>query len=338
MMDLSTSYMGLDLRHPVVASASPLSSSLDGIKRLEDGGAAAVVMFSLFEEQIQQEMASLDHFTAVGSDSFAESLSYFSAMDDYHVGPDRYLDLVRRGAEAIDIPLIASLNCVTAEGWSDYARMLADAGAKGIELNVYYLPADPDMSGEAVEQHYLDALVAAKAASPVPVGLKVSPFFSAMAHMARRIEEAGADGLVLFNRFYQPDFDLDELAVAPDLQLSKAAEMRLPLRWIAMLYGRIGIPLAATTGVQGPEEVIKYVLAGASAVMTTSALLRNGPAHCQTLVEGLQDWMDRRGYQSVAEMRGALSQQNVADPTAFARANYIRMLESWKNPYTLSGA
>lgn len=337
-MDLSTRYMGLDLRHPVVASASPLSSSLDGIKRLEDGGAAAVVMFSLFEEQLEQEMASVDHLTAVGSDSFAESLSYFSALDEYQVGPDRYLDLVRRAAENVDIPVIASLNCVTAEGWSDYAELLAESGARGIELNVYYLPADPDMNSETVEQHYLDALTAAKAAASVPVGLKVGPYFSAMAHMARRFEEAGADGLVLFNRFYQPDFDLDELAVTPDLKLSNAMEMRLPLRWIAMLYGRIGLPLAATTGVQGPEEVIKYVLAGASAVMTTSSLLRNGPAHCQTLVDGLSEWMDRRGYESVGEMRGALSQQNVADPTAFARANYIRMLEGWKNPYTLSGA
>lgn len=337
-MNLATRYMGLDLKHPVVASASPLSSNLDGIRRLEDGGAAAIVMFSLFEEQLQQEMASLDHLTAVGVDSFAESLSYFSALDEYHVGPDRYLDLVRRGAEAVDIPIIASLNCVTGEGWSDYAQLLSDTGARGLELNVYYLPADPEMTGEAVEQHYLDALAAAKAASTVPVGLKVSPYFSAMAHMARRFEEAGADGLVLFNRFYQPDFDLDELAVAPDLQLSQAVEMRLPLRWIAMLYGRVGVPLAATTGVQGPEEVIKYLLAGASAVMTTSSLLRNGPAHCKALVDGLSAWMDQRGYESAEEMIGALSQQNVADPTAFARANYIRMLEGWKNPYTLSGA
>lgn len=336
-MNLATRYMGLDLQHPVVASASPLSSSLDGIKRLEDGGAAAVVMFSLFEEQLQQEMASVEHLTAVGAESFPESLSYFSAIDDYHVGPDRYLDLVCRAAEAVDVPVIASLNCVTPEGWSDYAHLLSESGASGIELNVYYLPADPEMSGAAVEQRYLDALTAAKAASVVPVGLKISPYFSAVAHMARRFETAGADGLVLFNRFYQPDFDLDELAVAPDLQLSEAEEIRLPLRWIAMLHGRIGVPLAATTGVQGPQEVIKYLLAGADAVMTTSALLRHGPAHCRTLVEGLAEWMDRRGYDSVAEMKGALSQQRVADPTAFARANYIRMLEGWKNPYLLSG-
>ncbi len=337
-MDLTTSYMSLDLRHPVVASASPLSHSLDGIKRLEDGGAAAVVMFSLFEEQIQQEMASLDHLTAVGSDSFAESLSYFSALDEVHVGPDRYLDLVRRAAEAVQIPVIASLNCLTAEGWGDYAELLGDTGASGIELNVYYLPGDPEMTGESVEQQHLDALSAAKAATSIPIGLKISPYFSAVGHMARRFEAAGADGLALFNRFYQPDFDLDELAVAPDLKLSEATEIRLPLRWIAMLHGRVGLPLAATSGVQGPQEVIKYLLAGADAVMTTSSLLRNGPGHCQTLIAGLVEWMDSRGYNSVAAMKGALSQQNISNPTAFARANYIRELESWQNPYTQPGA
>lgn len=337
-MDLSTRYMGFDLQHPVVASASPLSATLDGVKRLEDGGAAAVVMFSLFEEQLQQEIASAEHLTAVGSDSFAESLSYFPDLQEYHVGPDRYLDLARRAAEAVDIPVIASLNCVTAEGWSDFARLLSETGARGLELNVYYLPADPELSGETIEQRYLDALAVVKAAASVPVALKLSPYFSAMAHMARRFEQAGADGLVLFNRFYQPDFDLDELSVSPDLKLSEATEIRLPLRWIAMLHGRITVPMAATTGVQGPEEVIKYLLAGADAVMTTSALLRNGPAYCHSLVEGLTDWMERRGYESVDDMKGALSQQQVADPTAFARANYIRMLESWKNPYTLSGA
>ncbi|HIC82338.1 MAG TPA: dihydroorotate dehydrogenase-like protein, partial [Kiloniellaceae bacterium] len=323
-MDLTTRYMGLGLRHPVVASASPLSASLDGIKRLEDGGAAAIVMFSLFEEQLQQEMASVDHLTAVGAESFGESLSYFPSVDEFHVGPDRYLDLVRRGAEAVDIPVIASLNCVTAEGWGDYAGLLAETGASALELNVYFLPGDPELSGQAVEEQYLGALTAAKAACSLPLALKLSPYFSAMAHLARQFEAAGADALVLFNRFYQPDFDLEELAVAPDLQLSSAGEIRLPLRWIAMLYGRIGVSLAATTGVEGPREVIKYLLAGADAVMTTSALLRNGPAYCQTLVEGLGEWMDRRGFDSVAQMQGVLSQQKVADPTAFARANYLR--------------
>jgi dihydroorotate dehydrogenase (fumarate) len=336
-MDLSTRYMGLDLRHPVVASASPLSSNLDGIRRLEDGGAAAIVMFSLFEEQLRQELASMEYLTAAGSESFAESLSYFPSLDEYHVGPDQYLNLLRRAVEAVDIPVIASINCVTGEGWTDYARLMCEAGASGLELNVYYLPADPDMGGPDVERQYLDALAAVKAASSVPVALKVSPYFSAIAHMARRFADGGADGLVLFNRFYQPDFDLEELSVVPGLQLSNSTEIRLPLRWIAMLYGRVDASLAATTGVQGPQEVIKYLLAGADAVMTASALLRNGPEFCGDLVSGLADWMASRGYRAVGQMKGMLSQRQVADPTAFARANYIKILESWKNPYTLSG-
>lgn len=336
-MDLRTRYMGLELMHPVVASASPLSTDLDGIKRLEDGGAAAVVMFSLFEEQLRQEMAAFDHLTTSGAESFAESLTYFPELDDYHVGPDSYLDLVRRAAEAVDVPVIASLNCVTSEGWSDYARQMCEAGAAGIELNLYFLPGDPEMTSHDVEQLYLDALAAVKAAASVPVALKLSPYFSAVAHMARRLADHGADALVLFNRFYQPDFDLEQLAVVPDLKLSEPTEIRLPLRWIAMLHGRVDVSLAATTGVHGPEEIVKYLLAGADAVMTTSALLRNGPAYIQTLVGGLTEWMERRGYESTRRMKGLLSQSQVTDPTAFARANYIKILETWKNPYTLSG-
>ena len=336
-MDLSTRYMGLDLKHPVVASASPLSADLDGIRSLEDGGAAAIVMFSLFEEQLRQEMAALDHLTASGAESFAESLSFFPELDEYHVGPSRYLDLLRRAAEAVDVPVIASLNCTSSEGWSDYARQMSEAGAAAIELNVYYMAGDPEMTGPEVEQLYLDALRAVKAAATVPVAMKLSPFFSAMGHMARRFEEEGADGLVLFNRFYQPDFDLEELRVVPDLQLSDPVEIRLPLRWIAMLYGRLGVSLAGTTGVRGADEVIKYVLAGADAVMTTSALLRNGPGYLSSLVEGLEDWMDKRGFHALSAMKGLLSQRQVSDPSAFARANYIKILEGWKNPYTLSG-
>ncbi|MDJ0895580.1 MAG: dihydroorotate dehydrogenase-like protein [Alphaproteobacteria bacterium] len=336
-MDLSTRYMGLDLKHPLVASASPLSADLDGIRRLEDGGAAAIVMFSLFEEQLREELAALDHLTTTPAESFAESLTYFPEVDDYHVGPGRYLELVRRGVEAVDIPVIASLNCISSEGWSEYAKQLCEAGAAGLELNVYYLPADPDMDGRAVEQRYLDALAAVKAVATVPVALKLSPFFSAVANMLQQLAAGGADALVLFNRFYQPDFDLETLTVVPALKLSDPVEMRLPLRWIAMLHGRIEASLAATTGVSGPEQAVKYLLAGADAVMTTSALLRNGPDHLQTLVQGLADWMDDRGFESVERMKGVLSQQTTADPTAFARANYIRTLESWKHPYTLSG-
>ncbi|MCG8354342.1 MAG: dihydroorotate dehydrogenase-like protein [Kiloniellales bacterium] len=336
-MDLTTTYMGLDLAHPIVASASPLSADLDGIRRLEDGGAAAIVLFSLFEEQLRQESEAIEHLTGSGSESFAESLSYFPEIDDYHVGPELYLDLLRRAREAVDIPIIASLNCVTAEGWTDYARLLCEAGAAGLELNVYYLPGDIEVSGREVEQLYLDAVAAVKRSARVPVALKLNPFFSSVAHMAKQFEAAGIDALVLFNRFYQPDLDLEALAVVPDLKLSHPLEIRLPLRWIAMLHGRLELSLAATTGVDGPDEVIKYLLAGADAVMTTSALLRHGTEHCETLRAGLEAWMAPRGFDSVARMKGLLSQARVADPSAFARANYIRMLESWKNPYTLAG-
>ncbi len=332
-MDLSTTYMGLSLKHPLVASASPLSGTLDGIRRLEDAGAAAVVMFSLFEEQIRHENAAFAHLMEAGTESFAEALSYFPPVDDYHVGPDRYLELLQRGAQACDIPVIASLNGVTSEGWIDYAKLLQGAGAKGIELNVFYIPADLAESGTAVEQRYVDILTAVKAAVTIPVAVKLSPFFSSPGNMAKRLEAVGADALVLFNRFYQPDFDLEKLDVMPNLQLSAPEEIRLPLLWIAILHGRLGCSLGATTGVHSAEEVVKYLMAGADAVMSTSSLLKNGPKHIGSLVEGLRIWMEKRKYVSVSEMKGSMSQRHVADPTAFERANYIRILETYKSPY-----
>ncbi len=334
MTDLRTSYMGLELRHPVVASASPMSQTLDGIKRLEDGGAAAVVMFSLFEEQIRQENAAFEHLVASGTESFAESLSYFPEVEDYQVGPEPYLELVRRASEAAAIPIIGSLNGITHEGWVDYARKIEQAGAKGLELNVYYIPADLDLSGREVEQRYLEVVRAIKKSVTIPIALKLSPFFSSPGHMARQLVDAGADALVLFNRFYQPDFDLEKLEVVPDLTLSHPSEIRLPLLWIAVLRGRIEASLAATTGVHSREEVIKYLMAGADAVMTTSALLKNGAGFLQTLVDGLSRWLEQGGYASVEQMKGSMSQQHVADPSAFERANYIKVLESYKNPYT----
>jgi dihydroorotate dehydrogenase (fumarate) len=334
MTDLSTSYMGLELRHPLVASASPISQTLDGIKRLEDGGAAAVVMFSLFEEQIRQENAAFEHLVASGTESFAESLSYFPEVEDYQVGPEPYLELVRRASEATAIPIIGSLNGITHEGWVDYARKIEQAGAKGLELNVYYIPADLDLSGREVEQRYLEVVRAIKKSVAIPIALKLSPFFSSLGHMAGQLVDAGADALVLFNRFYQPDFDLEKLEVVPDLALSHPNEIRLPLLWIAVLRGRIEASLAATTGVHSREEVIKYLMAGADAVMTTSALLKNGAGFLQTLVDGLSRWLEQGGYASVEQMKGSMSQQHVADPSAFERANYIKVLESYKNPYT----
>lgn len=317
----------------MVASASPLSKTLDGIKRLEDAGASAVVMFSLFEEQLRQENESFNYLMESGTESFAESLSYFPEVEEYKVGPDAYLNLIRQASSASDIPIIASLNGVTSEGWTEYAKEMAEAGASAVELNVYYIPANLDTTGREVEQRYVDIIKAVKGAVDVPVAVKLNPFFSAMGEMATRFVEAGADGLLLFNRFYQPDFDLDELEVVPDLELSSPSEIRLPLLWIAVLHGRVNASLAATSGVQTPTEIIKYTMAGADAVMTASALLRNGTGHIKTLVDGMSEWMDRRGYESVEQMKGSMSQQNVADPAAFERANYIKVLGSFKSPY-----
>ncbi len=332
-MDLKTTYMGLDLKHPLVASAGPISRTLDGIKRLEDAGASAVVLFSLFEEQIRQENESFDYLMEAGTESFGESLSYFPAVEDYTVGPDAYLDLIRQATEAVDIPIIGSLNGITDAGWAEYAKDISDAGARAIELNVFYIPAGIDIAARDVEQRYIDIVKHVKGAVSIPVSVKLNPFFSSIGEMANRFVDAGADGLVLFNRFYQPDFDLEELEVVPNLELSSASEIRLPLMWIAILHGRVEASLAATRGVETANEVVKYVMAGADVVMTTSALLRNGVGHMKTLVDGLSGWMEKRGYDSVEQMKGSMSQQKVADPSAFERANYIKVLGSFKSPY-----
>lgn len=330
-MDLRTQYMGMELKHPIVASASPLSESLDGIRRLEDGGAAAVVMFSLFEEQIRRENAAFDRLISSGAQSFAESLSYFPDVgDDFAVGPDSYLNLVRQASEAVDIPVIASLNCVSSEGWIEYAQQLQQAGAAGLELNLYAIEANLDVTGQEVEQRYLDILKLVKQAVSIPVAMKLSPFFSAIGHMAKQLDAAGADALVLFNRFYQPDMDIDALEVAPTLKLSQAGEIRLPLLWIAMLHGRLQASLGATRGVETSVEVIKYLLAGADVVMTTASLLRHGPGYIGELLEGLELWMEERGFDAVGPMRGIMSHARVADPLAFERANYIKILESYR--------
>jgi dihydroorotate dehydrogenase (fumarate) len=332
-MDLTTTYMGLKLKHPLVASAGPLSKTLDGIRRLNDAGAAAIVLFSLFEEQIRYDNESFDFLSEAGTESFAESLSYFPPAGDFRVGPDDYLDLIRRAKAAVDIPVIASLNGVTSSGWTEYAKEMVAAGADAIELNIYYIPADISLSGRDVEQRYEDVVRAVRGAVQVPIAVKLSPFFSSMGEMARRLVDAGANGLVLFNRFYQPDFDLDELEVVNDLELSQASEIRLPLLWIAVLHGRLNCSLAATRGVQTGMEVLKYVMAGADAVMTTSALLRNGVGHLKLMLKGMTDWMEKRGYESVTQMKGSMSQARVADPAAFERANYIKVLQSYKSPY-----
>lgn len=332
-MDLRTTYMGMELQHPIVASSSPLSGSVANIKRMEDAGAAAVVMFSLFEEQLKHESAALEHLMTAGTESFAESLSYFPEVEDYTVGPDSYLELLRQASEAVDIPIIGSLNGITNTGWIEYAQMMQQAGARGIELNIYYIPADLTTSSHEVEQRYIEIVKAVKAAVTVPVAVKLSPFFSAIGSMAKALDDAGVDALVLFNRFYQPDFDLETLEVAPNLQLSTPEEIRLPLLWIAVLYGRLLASLGATRGVHTPVEVVKYLMAGADAVMTTSALLKNGIDYLTILRDGLKTWMEMHHYVSVRQMKGSMSQRNVADPTAFERANYIKTLESYKGNY-----
>ena len=332
-MDLRTRYLGLDLAHPVVASAGPLSKTLDGIRRLEDAGASAIVLFSLFEEQIQHENEAFDHLSEFGSESFAESLSYFPAVGQDSVGPDRYLDLVRRAREAVSVPVIGSLNGMTDHGWTSFARLIAEAGAHAIELNVFSLPTDPATSARDVEQRTVDLVSAVRRSVEIPVAVKLSPFFSAPGELASRLVAAGADGLVLFNRFYQPDFDLERLEVEPSLELSRPSEIRLPLLWLAVLHGRVHASLAGTTGVDSAAEVVKYVLAGADVAMTTSALLRHGAGHLRTLVSGLSEWLDRHGCDSVAQVRGSMSLRKVANPEAFERANYVRILQSYRSPY-----
>ncbi len=332
-MDLRTNYMGMELRNPLVASASPLSEDIANIRRMEDAGIAAVVMFSLFEEQIRHEEEAMAHLKSYGAESFPEALSYFPEVEDFQVGAEQYLDLIQRAREAVEIPVIASLNGLTNEGWIDYAKLMQQAGASAIELNVFYIPANIETTGRDVEERYVEIVKRVKGAVTIPVALKLSPFFSAFGNMARRLDEAGADALVLFNRFYQPDFDIDHLEVSLSLELSAPSEIRLPLAWIAMLHGRVRASLAATRGVYSSTEIIKYVMAGADAVMTTSALLKNGIGHAEHLVRELGEWMEAREYASIEQIKGSMSEQNVADPTAFKRGNYVRILEQYKSAY-----
>jgi len=329
-MDLTTRYLGLTLRNPLIAGAGPVNAELDNIRRLEDLGAGAVVLPSIFEEQVAHEQQVIEQLIATGIDSYGEALTYFPAQAAYAVNPSGYLDLLRRAVAAVDIPVIASLNGVTDHGWVDFARQLQDAGANAIELNVYFIPSDLDLSGHAVEQRYLDILKAVKKAVTIPVAVKISPYFSAVGHMARQLAHAGADGLVLFNRFYQPDIDLARLAMVSDLELSTRYEMRLPLLWVGLLFGRIKTSLAASTGVDGVDEVVKYLLAGADVVMTTSSLLRHGVGHMRELRDGLERWLEARSLDSLASIRGRMSHRNVTEQIAFERANYIKTLQGYK--------
>jgi len=329
MTDLSTSYLGLSLKNPLVVSPSPLCQDLGSIRQMEDAGAAAVVLHSLFEEQLTLESQELDHFLAHGTDSFAEALSYFPDLGRYNLGPDEYLEHIRKAKAAVKIPIIGSLNGVSTGGWISYAKKIEQAGADALELNVYYIPTDPEMSGAQVEQMYLDLVRDMRASVKIPVAVKLGPYFSALASMARRLDQAGANGLVLFNRFYQPDFDLEKLEVTPNLVLSRSDELRLRLTWVGILYGRVKADLAITGGVHTAEDAIKSMMAGARVAMMTSALLRNGIPHLKTVLSGVADWMEKHEYVSIRQMQGSMSQKSVAEPAAFERANYMKVLSSY---------
>jgi len=329
-MDLKTTYLGLKLKNPIVASASPLSRNLDSMKRLEDSGCAAIVMYSLFEEQIEHEAAELEHYLAYGTNSHAEALDYFPEPVEYNLGPDQYIELLRKAKRSLGIPVIGSLNGISTGGWIDYAQKMEQAGADAIELNIYYIPTDPALTSQEVEDRYVNVLHAVKRAVRIPVAVKLSPYFSSLAHVATRLDRAGANGLVLFNRFYQPDFDLEALEVKPDIALSTSDAMRLPLRWIAILHGVVKTSLAGTSGIHSATDAIKMVMAGADVAMMCSALLHHGPGHVKSVLEDINKWMVEHEYLSIEQMKGSMSQASVADPSAFERANYMKALNRFK--------
>jgi dihydroorotate dehydrogenase (fumarate) len=332
-MDLTTKYLGMTLKHPLVPSASPLSETLDGIRRMEDAGAAAIVMYSLFEEQINAESHHLDHYLSYGTDTFAEALNYFPDMDTFKAGPDEYLNLINRAKQSTDMPIIGSINGVSSGGWIEYATRIEEAGADALELNIYYIPTDIGLPGAEIEQMYVDVVHDIKQTVSIPIAVKVSPYFSSTANMAAKLVEAGADGLVLFNRFYQPDFDLDELEVVPKVSLSSPATphaLRLPLRWIAILYGQLQTDFALTSGVHSHLDVLKGLMAGANVTMLASEILRNGVGRLDEIRKDMELWMEEHEYESVEQMQGSMSQKNVAEPAAFERANYMRVLHSWR--------
>ena len=333
-MDLTTKYLGLKLRSPLVVSASPLSEDIDNIKRMEDAGAAAVVLYSLFEEQLRQDRLELNKNLQQGTDSFAEALSYFPEPDDFKLGPEEYLRHIWQAKQATKIPIIASLNGSSAGGWTEYAKQIQQAGADALELNIYYIPTDPDLTGTEVELTYLDILKAVKSEVTIPVAVKLSPFFSNFANMAKRLDQAGANGLVLFNRFYQPDIELESLEVKPNLLLSTPMAMRLPLRWIALLHGKLKASLAATSGIHRASDVLKMLMAGADVTMLCSTVIRHGIPQIAMIERDLTDWLVEHEYESVSQLKGSLSQKNCAEPAAFERAQYMKALTGFELPRT----
>jgi len=331
MADLTTTYLGLHLKNPVVASASPLSKKLDSIKRLEDAGIGAVVMYSLFEEQITHESLALNYFLDRGTESHAEAQTYFPDLGHYNLGADSYVELIAKAKAAVKIPIIGSLNGATPGGWVDYAKKIEQAGADALELNMYHIATDLGMSSQDLEQTYLDLVSDVRKQIHIPLAVKLAPFFTSLPNMAARLVKAGANGLVLFNRFYQPDIDVETLEVTPDIRLSTSEELRLPLRWVAILYGRVEADLALTSGVHTGEDVIKAAMAGASVSMLASELIHKGMGRVPEILGEITRWMEEFEYDSITQMKGSMSQKNVADPAAFERANYMKALQSYDN-------
>ncbi|NWF70542.1 MAG: dihydroorotate dehydrogenase-like protein [Chloroflexi bacterium] len=330
MTNLKTTYLGMQLRSPLVMSASPLSEHVDNIKRAEDAGIGAVVLYSLFEEQLRMERQALYHYLTHGSESYAEALTYYPQLGEFKTDSSGYLEHIRKAKEAVHIPIIASLNGTTVGNWIKFAKQIESAGADALELNEYSIPTDMNKSGAEIEETVIEVLRAVKSAVSIPVAIKLSPFYSNMAYMAKRLDSVGADGLVLFNRFYQPDIDLETLEVKPSVILSTPQALRLPMRWIAILYGRIKASLAATSGVHTAADVAKMLLVGANVTMMTAALLKNGIDHARVVEEGLRQWMTEHEYESVNQMRGAISQLNTEDPAAFERAQYMKALTHYR--------
>lgn len=330
-MKLSTNYLGLKLRSPLVPSASPLAEDGDSIKRMEDAGAGAVVLHSLFEEQIVSERIELDQHLTEGTESFAEALSFFPEPAEFRVGPEEYLALIATAKKSVEIPVIASLNGSSQGGWIHYAKDMQQAGADALELNIYHIPTDMDMEGAEVEKNTLEIVKSVKASVTIPVAVKLSPFFSNFANMAKRLDQAGADGLVLFNRFYQPDIDLEALEISPNILLSTPMAMRVPLRWIAILHGRLQASLAATSGIHRSSDAIKMLMAGADVTQLCSVLLKRGIKHLATMEEEMVQWLEAHEYESIEQLKGSMSQKNCPDPSAFERAQYMRALSSYRH-------
>jgi dihydroorotate dehydrogenase (fumarate) len=331
MVDLRTKYLGLQLRNPLVASASPLSKNADTVCQLEDAGVSAVVMYSLFEEQIQNETRALDHYLTQGTESFAEALSYFPDLGNKSYGPQEYLNQIRKLKETVEIPIIGSLNGVSEGGWIEYAKLIEQAGADALELNIYYLPTDPSITSQQLEQSYVDLVKKVKQSIKIPLAVKLSPNFTAIPNMAKRLAEAGADGLVLFNRFYQPDLDIENKTVKPDLNFSNSSHLRMPLRWVAILYGRVQADLAITGGVHTASDMVKAVMAGASVSMLAAVLIEHGPQIAGSILQQFERWLNDHEYASVEQMLGSMSQKSVAEPAAYERANYMKVLQSLDN-------